>query len=101
MEDCRHQVRSLSRSRRGCLDCVVSASATQKALRLLNHSPSLRFSPKCCAVANQEKNTDSIFEQGIRLKMWQFVHDLNLSLALTFLLMNKLLLKIKARMAAN
>lgn len=44
---------------------------------------------------------DSIFEQGIRLKMWQFVHDLNLSLALTFLLTNKLLLKIKARMTAN
>lgn len=26
------------------------------------------FSFECCAVANQEKNTDSIFEQGIRLK---------------------------------
>jgi hypothetical protein len=50
-------------------------------------------------VANQEKNTGSISEPGVRLKIRRFVPVLKLSPAL--FLMKKMFLKIKPRITDN
>lgn len=71
-------------SRRGCRDCLVSASLMQRASRLLNHSPGHRFHSSAVLWLIRRKILTQYLSKELGLKMWQFVHDLNLSPALTF-----------------